>query len=970
MRKMSLLEVFTIVAIPATCALCAAVSIAGAAEAEVKSTVPNWQKTLYKQWKELPAPPITPYKGPFGGEVRGFVGKINSGYKGDDPRLLLNVKQFWDFRYTAALGPYRWQDDWRPINKEYEKAAIEDWRRMGYNCAYKGDSFTWRVGTYLKEEYGMLGSIAQTLWGARGERALDYTGKPLGSKTAEGCGSFFVKKHFDQGVAAVSGQTINYPNALFQVGDHRITCSWDEVGLRTRRHIDYHPEATPEFQKYLREVWFQDKAPNKDSNRDGRTYNQFTGEKLTSWDQVQLLKVSPYYYDAWSSRDKPEVDKVMWEQPGRFKLLLDFQGYWSIEFFRRINDGATAALNAKGMKGRVSCYPFMQHFIIWPSANSVAGNSFYWYSRLSPVVNIEHMWPEAPTMNLNYAITDRLAARFQTPVMGWVWFYYGTEGADMYNGPHDIDRAMARMMGHRVDGTHHWLYSQVYRGRDQAQRLQIAYWQNFFATHYEPYLANSAPPKTQVAMLMPNYTGYFYRYFQYPKTDWGFTAEGLQNSQLNFEMVTEEELELDDDVLSQYKVLYVIGSEWTTPTIKRRIDAFIKQGGIVYANVDSLSLDIVQNKRTDYLEKTFGVQIKHKYKTGFFPSAQTQEESAWAKTLDTRTSPVKLQGHAVHWYNDDDPRAFAKLWARTPISVELLPNGKPKKGAWGVKCRKPEWKIIRGKDGRPLPDEKAFKQYDELMAKMPKVVHGIKQSALDMHKPPVIRVGNQEFPTHSEIDTAKVVKGKAIAWYGKKVVGVETDNTVWMGLRLGQDLQAISPRMSMHRMCEPCNPFVTELTESYESHKPYADTLAYAAEKAGVKRVAQLTRDGQCVYNLEVLPRVAADGTLMVVVINHDATDAEYDVAIDSDYVKPKMEAWEMLTEKVIESATDGCFAWRVPAWGVSVFVLGQPEHLKPLKTAQAKLNKKDMSVPKYFADRPELNKREWGPDAIPAIGK
>jgi len=41
------------------------------------------------------------------------------------------------------------------------------------------------------------------------------------------------------------------------------------------------------------------------------------------------------------------------------------------------------------------------------------------------------------------------------------------------------------------------------------------------------------------------------------------------------------------------------------------------------------------------------------------------------------------------------------------------------------------------------------------------------------------------------------------------------------------------------------------------------------------------------------------------------------------------------------------------------------------IKTAivTAKLNKKDMSVPKYFVDRPELNTREWG-TAVPQVGK
>ena len=941
-------------------------------ELYTKSTVTEWQRKLYRDWKSLPEPPITPYHGPFGGDARAFVGDINS-YKGNDPKIRENVERFTDYSYTAAKGPYDPELDRRPINHEFEEAMIEDWRRMGYNCAYKGSINTFRVGKYLKDKYGMLGAIEQTLWGqGTGEEPpFDYTGKKIGKGVREGCNSFFVKKYYDQGVAAVSGQVINYPDALFQVGDHRLTCSWDEVGMRTRSYIDYHPQAAVEFRKYLKDVWFGDSAPDKDTNSDGRTYNQFTGENLTNWDQVQALQLSPYYRDAWGGREKPEIDKVMWEQPGRFKLLLDFQGYWTIEYFRRINDDATKVINAKDIKGRVSCYPFMQHFIIWPSANATAGNSFYWYCRLSPVVNIEHMWPDAPAMNLSYAVTDRLAPRFNTPVMGWVWFYFGREGRDMYRGPNDCARAMARLMGHRVDGTHHWLYSPIYRGVDRKQRLQIAYWQNFLAMHYNGYISGSAPPETQIAMLMPNYTGYFYRYFQHPKADWAYTAEGFQNSQLSFEMVTEEELELDEGVLDQYKVLYVVGGEWTTPTIKKRINTFIKNSGIVFANVDSLSLDIVRNERTDYLEKTFGVKITHKYKNGFFPSAQTMEESAWAKTLDTWGFPAKLQGHSVQWNKEDDPRSFAKIWARTPLSVVKEQDGKVKRDALRRMIRKPEWKIIRGKDGHPMVDEKEFKKYDEVMGKMPKKVRGITQSPLDMRKEHIITFKDgKAVPTYGEIDTARAVnKGKPIAWYGKEIVGIETKNTVWLGLRLGNDLHAISPRMSMHRSLEPVNPFVTDPPDLYQSHKPYADILAYAAEKAGVKRVVQMTKGGRKVYNLEVLPRINTDGTLMVIVINHDKTEARYDVKVDQVYIKKGMEAGSMLDEKTIEKRTDGKFKFSVPSWGVSVFMLGTPKNLGQIKSVQARLNKKDMSVPRYFLDRPDLLKPEYSVP-IPKIGE
>ena len=60
-----------------------------------------------------------------------------------------------------------------------------------------------------------------------------------------------------------------------------------------------------------------------------------------------------------------------------------------------------------------------------------------------------------------------------------------------------------------------------------------------------------------------------------------------------------------------------MGSEWTTPTIRKRIEKFIAGGGHVFANADSLSLDIPTGKRTDFLATTFGVTVDHKDKVPF-----------------------------------------------------------------------------------------------------------------------------------------------------------------------------------------------------------------------------------------------------------------------------------------------------------------------------------------------------------------
>jgi hypothetical protein len=76
-----------------------------------------------------------------------------------------------------------------------------------------------------------------------------------------------------------------------------------------------------------------------------------------------------------------------------------------------------------------------------------------------------------------------------------------------------------------------------------------------------------------------------------------------------------------------------------------------------------------------------------------------------------------------------------------------------------------------------------------------------------------------------------------------------------------------------------------------------------------------------------------------------------------------------MFGETVIESDSDGKFQLAVPSWGVSVFMMGTDASLAPIKVAQAELNAKNLDVPQYFVDRPELNEGEWG-TPVPPIGK
>jgi hypothetical protein len=175
--------------------------------------------------------------------------------------------------------------------------------------------------------------------------------------------------------------------------------------------------------------------------------------------------------------------------------------------------------------------------------------------------------------------------------------------------------------------------------------------------------------------------------------------------------------------------------------------------------------------------------------------------------------------------------------------------------------------------------------------------------------------------------------------------------------------------MSHNRTTEPCNPYVTEVPPGHKAHRPYVDIVSYAARKAGVRRPVTVARGGVVPCHLEVRARADEAGSLMVFVINHDAVSATYQVTVDPARIPKGAEAWDLLRARRIEADTDGRFDLQLPAWQTAVLLVGAPQAHAAAKAAQAKLNAMDLSVPRYFRDRPHLNTPEYN-TPIPPIGE
>lgn len=803
-----------------------------------------WRGRLIDAWHALPAPPVTPYSGGHGN---------------------------WD-----------------------------DWKFMGFNTGYKMGGFA--RGRDIKA-HGGLGFLNQTFWAGYGEPyAFTWDGKPYGRLGGdEGC-DFFIAKNYQLGVEHLQKVVKEHGDAdLVKVGETYIPgSSWDEIGVKTRCVVDYHPRALVLYRDFLKNVWFGDASPDKDTNGDGRTYDAFTGEKLTNWDEVAPPNLTTGFHT------KPqEMDQVMWQRPGAYKLWMDFHRYYTFKYFRDMSDEASAAGGQ-----RVELYPFPISFVMWPGANVFLGLGYYWNARLNPILTNEQCQPDHPASTLAYAQLDHLSHKFGNVMMNWSWFNDNPDtvlDVDRNYGP---ERALARLVGHRSDGIHFFLDSAFYNeARFKGIRDQLGFWHNFFLKQYPAFLSRSEPVQPQVALLAPDYTGYFSRMWQANKSNYAFTAQALSNAQIPFAVLNEEELELDAGALDGFKVLYVVSSEWTTPTIRQRITDFMQKGGTLCVDADSLSLDLPTGKRTDFLEKMCGAKLVKKYKTPLFPSMQTAEENAWASSVNGLT-----------------------MWQSGQLHHGLL------SGFWQ-----------KGADGKVVRNEDTWKKLDDLMATMPRTGRGnLAQEPIDLREPPKIRYAEGIGATdglvaYGDIVTAQVKTGKPIAWKGNEVCGVESEHAVWLGTSPGMGVHALFPRIAFSHSWDPCNPFTTSAPDDFAPQQPYVDLVAYAARKAGVRRPVSVLKDGKIPCNIEVLPRTDSAGNLMVVMINHDATDATYQVVVEDrvrDTLPKNATAWNVLTNALIEEETDGRFDLKIAPWRTAVIFLGEGQALQRVRQAQTELLK------------------------------
>ncbi|MCM8786001.1 MAG: beta-galactosidase, partial [Candidatus Omnitrophica bacterium] len=488
---------------------------------------------------------------------------------------------------------------WRgQINKELTEDLINDYLRMGFNGIYKEDHSAFGGGLFKK--MGLYGFMWQIYFHHPVLRNyLDYDGK---LKTEISLyGDFAAPENIIAGKEAILKHFEKYKDELFEINGYKILTSWDET---TSQFIVLGPYQEKEFRNYLKNRFGTIENMNKEWE---------TG--FNSFDEISL----PNY-------------QTRWENPGLWKLWVDYHSWLTYEYFHRIQK-EVQKVEPKTLIATfgMGCQTF------WPGIAGLSGLNYLNHAQIDPLIINEICIADWPIANLVYNWTDRLSEEYKKPILSVSWFWPGWR--DYSSGDYspippsdEIERALVRILSHTVHGLIFWVYNcpHIHRFFPESSKT-IGFWHNFFQTHWN-FLKETKPVKPDIAILTPQNSGYFYKKWHYPKQDFGWGVEALIANHYPYTVLQEEEIE--EGKLKDYKALIVFSAERVSKKVISEIEKFIDKGGYVFIDADSLSLDLLGNP-TEILEKRFGIRLKNKYKSDFQPSIQSEDEEKWAESINS-----------------------------------------------------------------------------------------------------------------------------------------------------------------------------------------------------------------------------------------------------------------------------------------------------------------------------------------------
>lgn len=759
----------------------------------------------------------------------------------EEPSRQESLLPAWQKFDSVPILNYGWPKNASP---EMRTECYRDYRAMGITGIYKVDKEP-SIGGELFLKDKLHGFMYATPFSNAGDKVLGADGNPasfLHNRDHIWRRSMFSPKNRLKYWTSAAETAEKYgSDKLFQAEGTIVMSSWDETGLYSREAMEYGYDAKERFDKYLKEIGA---AP-----------------------QTNL----PVFADRYKN-------------PGPWRLWIDFHAYYTNLFFREAGRSIGEKLGHD-----VELFPFAHATMKWPGASSARGLDAYRQARTHRILTVEDCQADYPGSTIAYSLTDQLSRRYGRPVIGWSWFW---PQSDRSNDPDEAGRSLARAMGHNVHGLLFWVYTEKW-GEKPAMRASVAYWHKLFNAHW-PFLRQAWITSPKVAVLYPRNTGNMYYNWDYPKTDYGWTIQALTETHVPFEVVTDNQIEAEPEVLNDYKVLIIPSAAWEGEKFLAAVKEFVKKGGFVMADGDSLSLSVETGKPTTFLKDVFSVQPGKKSKGIFFPTYDDTSEHAWVKDKTQSWQMAKwqpkttgeesdLQGRCEPLVMDDSQ--FADLAAALP---KLSGTGLP----------------------QSLLD--------------PRIKHIIKGEA-DWNPPAEHRT------FHDIVTGIPLPNGKIVARFGGEACAIETAQTLWLGFRPGFDHACVFPLREMAKWGEQVWPFDKTLSADAKSCSSSRNWISRILDKAGIKPEFDITYDGQPCPWLEVLKRGDRNGDALLFLIDHEGHAGKYKLK------GLQTAAVDLMSGKTLQSANDGSVEIDIPAKQVVMLAIGTKQFREErLKAHQA----------------------------------
>ncbi len=192
---------------------------------------------------------------------------------------------------------------------------------------------------------------------------------------------------------------------------------------------------------------------------------------------------------------------------------------------------------------------------------------------------------------------------------------------------------------------------------------------------------------------------------------------------------------------------------------------------------------------------------------------------------------------------------------------------------------------------------------------------------------------------------------RVMATYEDKAAAVETDQTLWLGFRLGADLCATYPEERFPSTGEPQGEHWDAELRSANARSIYTDLLGRFLTRAGVTPPVPVYRDGQWARHIDTyVRRNGSDGTALIILVDTDLeVEGESELyEVEIPWLEADTVAWDLRANQGLARHGDGRITIRVPQHSTAYLLLGNAEQVAAAAAIQRQVDALDLE-PKPF---------------------